>query len=69
MAKGDDKVKFINDLNDVDDDGSYDNLVKMFGETDEYTHKDKEKFRTLKGLYKNLQVPFEELKTSHNNLK
>jgi hypothetical protein len=67
MAKGDDKVKVINDLNDVDvddlDDGSYDNLVKMFGETDDYTHKDKEKFRTLKELYKNLQVPFEELKT------
>jgi hypothetical protein len=76
MAKGDDKVKVINDLNDVDDDdvddlddGSYDNQVKMFGETHDYTQKDKEKFRALKELYKNLQVPFEELKTSHNNLK
>jgi hypothetical protein len=32
-------------------------------------HKEKEKFRTLKELYKNLQVCFEKLKTSHNNLK
>jgi hypothetical protein len=31
--------------------------------------KKKDKLRTLKELYKNLQVSFEELKTSHNNLK
>jgi DNA repair ATPase RecN len=41
----------------------------MLGETDNYMHKEKEKFRTLKELYKNLQVSFEELKTYHNNLK
>jgi phage FluMu protein Com len=41
----------------------------MLGEADDYMHKEKEKFRTFKELYKNLQVPFEELKTSHNNLK
>jgi hypothetical protein len=41
----------------------------MLGEADDYMHKEKENFRTLKELYKNLQVPFEELKTSHNNLK
>jgi hypothetical protein len=79
MAKGGTKVKVINDLNDVvddddvddlDDDGySYDDLVKMLGEADDYMHKEKEKFRTLKDLYKNLQVSFEELKTFHNNLK
>jgi hypothetical protein len=32
-------------------------------------HKGKEKFRAFKELYENLQVFFEELKTSHNNLK
>jgi hypothetical protein len=69
MAKGDIKVKIITDLNNIDDDGySYDDLVRMLGEADEYMHKEKEKFRTLKELYKNLQVSFEELMTSHNNL-
>jgi hypothetical protein len=74
MAKGDAKVKIITDLNDINDDGdedgySYDDLVRMLGETDNYMHKEKEKFKTLKELYKNLQVSFEELKTSHNDLK
>jgi hypothetical protein len=36
----------------------------MLGEADDYMHKEKEKIRTLKELYKNLQVSFEELKTS-----
>jgi hypothetical protein len=47
MAKGDAKVKIITDLNDindddddVDDDGySYDDLVRMLGEADDYMHK------------------------------
>jgi hypothetical protein len=79
MARGDAKVKIITDLNDVDDDDdvddlndngySYDDLVRMLGEADDYMHKEREKFRTLKELYKNLQVSFEELKISHNNLK
>jgi hypothetical protein len=79
MAKGDAKVKIITDLNDIDDDDdiddidddgySYDDLVRMLGEADDYMHKEKENFKTLKGLFKNLQVSFEELKTSHNNLK
>jgi hypothetical protein len=77
MAKGDVKVKIITDLNDIDDDDddldddgySYDDLARMLGEADGYMHKEKEKFRTLKELYKNLQVSFEELKTSHNNQK
>jgi hypothetical protein len=79
MTKGDDKVKIITNLNDIDDDDdiddldddgySYDDLVRMLGEADDYMHKEKEKFRTLKELYKNLQVYFEELKTSHNNKK
>jgi hypothetical protein len=76
MAKGDAKVKIITGLNnvdhddDVDDDGySYDDLVRILCEADDYMHKEKEKFKTLKELYKNLQVYFEELKTSHNNLK
>jgi hypothetical protein len=77
MAKGDAKVKIITDLNDIDDDiddldddgYSYDDLVRMLGEADDYMHKEKEKFRTLKEFYKNLQVSFEELNTSHNNLK
>jgi hypothetical protein len=80
MAEGDAKVKIIIDLNDVhdddvvdldlDDDGySYDDHVRMLGEADDYMYKEKEKFRTLKELYKNLLVSFEELKTSHNNLK
>jgi hypothetical protein len=66
MAKGDAKVKIITNLNavdddidDIDDDGySYDDLVRMFGEADDYMHKEK-KIRTLKKLYKNLQVSFE----------
>jgi hypothetical protein len=41
----------------------------MLGDVDDYMHKEKQKFRTLKDLYKNLQVSFEYLKTSHNNLK
>jgi hypothetical protein len=77
MAKGDAKVKIITDLNDVDDDDddldddgySYDDLVRMLGDADDYMHKEKEKFRTLMESYKNFQVSFEELKTSHNNLK
>ena len=58
MAKGDAKVKIITDLNDinddddiddVDDDGySYDDLVRMLGEADDYMHKEKEKFKTLR---------------------
>jgi hypothetical protein len=72
MAKGDAKVKIITDLNDIDDDDdvddvdddgySYDDLVRMLGEADDYMHKEKEKFKTLKELYKNLQVSFEELR-------
>jgi hypothetical protein len=70
MAKSDTKVKVIHDLNDVDDDGySYDDLVKMLGEVDDYMHKEKEKFKALDDLYKSLQVSFEELNTSHKNLK
>jgi hypothetical protein len=67
-AKGDAKVKIITDLNDIDDDDyiddidedgySYDDLVRMLGEADDYMHKEKEKIRTLKELYKNLQVSF-----------
>jgi hypothetical protein len=41
----------------------------MLGEADDYMHKEKEKIRTLKELYKNLQVSFVELETSYNNLK
>jgi hypothetical protein len=46
MAKGDAKVKIITDLNDIndddDDDGySYDDLVRMLGEADDYMHKEK----------------------------
>jgi hypothetical protein len=52
MAKGDAKVKIITDLNDVDDDDddvdglddhgySYDDLVRMLGEGDDYMHKEK----------------------------
>jgi hypothetical protein len=48
VAKGDAKVKIIIDLNDVDDDDdvdddgySYDDLVRMLGEVDDYMHKEK----------------------------
>jgi hypothetical protein len=60
MAKGDAMVKIIDGLNDIDDDDevddldedsySYDDLVKMVGEADDYMHKEKEKFRTMKEL-------------------
>jgi hypothetical protein len=51
MAKGDAKVKIITDLNEVDDDVddlddngySYDDLVRMLGEADDYMHKEKGK--------------------------
>jgi hypothetical protein len=64
--QGDVKVKIITDLNDIDDDiddldddgYSYDDLVRMLGEAGDYMHKEKEKFRTLKEFYKNLQVSF-----------
>jgi hypothetical protein len=65
MAKGSSKVKVIHDLNDIDDDDdddddenvedgsySYDDLVKMLGEVDDYMHKEREKFKALKELYK-----------------
>jgi hypothetical protein len=47
MAKGDANVKIITDLNDInDDDGySYDDLVRMLGEADDYMHKEKKKLR------------------------
>jgi hypothetical protein len=50
MAKGDAKVKIITNLNDVDDDDigdlddhgySYDDLIRMLGEDDDYMHKEK----------------------------
>jgi hypothetical protein len=50
MAKGDAKVKIMTDLNDVDDDDdddvdddgySYDDLVRMLGEANDYMHKEK----------------------------
>lgn len=80
MAKGSSNVKVIHDLNDIDDDEdddetvedgsySYDDFVKMLGEVDDYMHKEKEKFKALDDLYKSLQVSFEELNTSHKNLK
>jgi hypothetical protein len=71
-GKRDAKVKIITNLNDIDDDDdidddgySYYDLVRMLGEVNDYMHKEKEKFRTLKELCKNLQVYFDELKTSH----
>jgi hypothetical protein len=50
MAKGDAKVKIIDNLTNIDDDDdevddinddsySYDDLVKMLGEADDYMHK------------------------------
>jgi hypothetical protein len=57
MANGDAKVKIITDLNDINDDDdvnddgySYDDLVRMLGEADDYMYKEKEKFKTLKEL-------------------
>jgi hypothetical protein len=62
MAKGDTKVNIITDLNDIDDGDDIDDL-----DDDGYYYDDL--VRTLKELYKNLQMSFEELKTPHNNLK
>jgi hypothetical protein len=79
MEKGGANVKIINDINDVDDDEiddlddagySYDDLVKMLGEANDYMHKEKEKLGPWRiCIYKNFQVSFEELKISHNDLK
>jgi hypothetical protein len=52
MAKGYAKVKIITDLNDIDDDDvddveddgySYDDLVRMLNEANDYMHKEKRK--------------------------
>ena len=55
MAKGGSKVYDDDD----DDEYSYDDLVKMLSEVDDYMYKEKEKFKALKKLYKSLQVSFE----------
>jgi hypothetical protein len=61
----DDDDEHDDDIDDLDDDGySYDDLVRMSGEADDYMHKEKGKFRTLKELYKNLQVSL--LRTSRH---
>jgi hypothetical protein len=68
IARGDPKVKDDDDGDDNDNEYSYDDLVKMISEADDYMYKDKEKFKESKDLYI-LQMSFEELKISHDNLK
>ena len=69
MAKGCSKLKVVHNVV-VDDDGySYDDLVRMLSDANDYIYKEKEKFKASKDLYKSLQVFFEELKISHDYLK
>ncbi|XP_022683475.1 uncharacterized protein LOC111257700 [Setaria italica] len=66
MAKGDTKVSQDDEFNN---ELTYDDLVRMTNDTDDYMCKEKEKLRDLKMKYQSLQVSYEELKTSHENLK
>jgi FtsZ-binding cell division protein ZapB len=70
IARGVPKVKDDDDGDDNDNDNeyAYDDLVKMTSEADDYMYKEKEKFKELKDLCI-LQMSFEELKISHDNLK
>jgi DNA repair exonuclease SbcCD ATPase subunit len=66
MAKGEAKVSHGDELDNA---LSYDDLLIMLNETDNYMCKKKEELRDLKRKYLSLQESYEELNTSHENLK
>src|SRR6185503_10497823 len=65
MAKGGAKVQQDGEL----DEFSYDDLVEMLNDADEFMTKEKAKLKDLKLKFTSLQDSYEELKTSHENLK
>ena len=65
MAKGGAKVQQDGELDEL----SYDDLVEMLNDADEFMTKEKAKLRDLKLKFTSLQDSYEELKTSHENLK
>ena len=65
MAKGGEKVLQDGELDEL----TYDDLVEMLNDADEFMSKEKAKLKDLKLKFSSLQVSYEELKTSHENLK
>ena len=65
MAKGGDKVLQDGELDEL----TYDDLVEILNDTDEFMSKKKAKLKDLKLKFNSLQASYEELKTSHENLK
>ena len=65
MAKSGAKVQQDGEL----DEFSYDDLVEMLNDADEFMTKEKTKLKDLKLKFTSLQDSYEELKTSHENLK
>lgn len=62
MAKGD-KIKSINK-----NEPSYDELMDMLEELNEYLGKEKSRFKVLKKEYISLKDSYEELKEAHDSL-
>ena len=65
MAKGGEKVLQDGELDEL----TYDNLVEMLNDADEFMSKEKAKLKNLKLKFTSLQASYEELNTSHENLK
>jgi FtsZ-binding cell division protein ZapB len=65
MAKGGAKVQQDDELDEL----SYDDLVEMLNDADEFMTKEKAKLKELRLKFSSLQDSYEELKTSHENLK
>jgi hypothetical protein len=65
MEKGGAKVLQDGELEEL----TYDDLVDMLNDADEFMSKEKVKLRDLKLKFHSLQASYEELKTSHENLK
>jgi len=75
MAKGEAKVSYDDDDDDLLDDDelddipSYDDLVRMLNKSNDYMCNEKKKLMDLERKYSSLQSSYEELKTTHENLK
>ena len=61
MAKGGAKVTQDDELDEL----TYDDLVEMLNDTDQFMSKEKAKLKDLKLKFNLLQASYEELKTSH----
>ena len=65
LAKGGAKVQQDGELDEL----SYDDLVEMLNDADEFMTKENAKLKDLKLKFASLQDSYEELKASHENLK